>query len=122
MFKLTFAIAAASIAVTASVAQAETRTDPLAAEAITQGSFQTAEQKLDAERRVFRDRPEILLNLAAVYARTGRATEARALYRDVLARDEVLMDMRDQSVVGSHAIASRGLVLIDRPDNRVAGK
>jgi UTP:GlnB (protein PII) uridylyltransferase len=77
--------------------------------AIVSGDYTTAEQTLLAERRIFPRRPELMLNLAAVYRQTGRDAEARALYAEVLQRDDVLMDMLDQRTNSSHAIAQTGL-------------
>ena len=45
----------------------------VAADEIAQGAYADAEAKLQTELRVYPTRPELLLNLAAVYARTGRA-------------------------------------------------
>ena len=47
--------------------------------------------------------------LAAVYRRTGREADARALYQRVLQRREVAMDMPSGAVVSSHELARRGL-------------
>ena len=77
--------------------------------AIFAGDYVNAERTLAAERRIFPKRAELMLNLAAVYRQTGREAEARKLYADVLARDAVMMDLRDQRTVSSHAIAQIGL-------------
>lgn len=82
--------------------------DPATAE-ISSGDYASAEAKLDAELRVHPGRPELLLNLAAVYLRTGREAQARNLYREVLAQREVLMDLRTEKTAGSHQIAQNGL-------------
>jgi Flp pilus assembly protein TadD len=95
--------------VLAGTAQAQTRTDPVAQNAIVQGDFSAAEQRLTAEQRIFPNKPEVLLNLAAVYARTGRADAARALYTQVLAQENVLMDLAADRVAASHQIAQTGL-------------
>ncbi len=78
-------------------------------QAIAAGDFTTAVKRIEAERRIFPDRPELMLNLAAAYARTGRTTEARALYSDVLERPQVGMDMPNGAIVSSHDVATRGL-------------
>jgi Flp pilus assembly protein TadD len=77
--------------------------------AITSGDYARAEAKLNADLRVHPGRPELLLNLAAVYARTDRVDAARQLYRQVLAQDDVLMDLTPERTAGSHAIAQAGL-------------
>ncbi|MES2422156.1 MAG: tetratricopeptide repeat protein [Pseudomonadota bacterium] len=77
--------------------------------AIAAGDLATAEQRIVAERKIFPQRPELMLNLASVYHRTGRESEARALYAAVLARPEVAMDMPSGAVLSSHDIASRAL-------------
>lgn len=83
--------------------------DEKIAAAIAAGAYDQAEQALQVELRIYPNRPELLLNLAAVYAKTGRAAEARALYARVLDQREVMMDVSDTKVAGSHAIANNGL-------------
>ncbi|WP_260598462.1 tetratricopeptide repeat protein [Sphingomonas endolithica] len=76
---------------------------------IVSGDLKRAEQTLVAERRVFPQSPELMLNLAAVYQQTGRLDQARSLYDMVLGQPEVMMDMSSDRIVGSHAIARTGL-------------
>ncbi|HWK36569.1 tetratricopeptide repeat protein [Sphingomonas sp.] len=120
MNKVASVILVASLAAVAQTAPAQTRTDPVAAQAIAQGDYSHAERRLIAERRIFPDRPEILLNLAALYARTDRASDAAVLYRQVLAHDDVLMDLSADRTASAHAIAETGLRRIER-GARVAG-
>ena len=94
-------------------AQAQVRADPYAKVAIQAGDYATAERKLLAEQRIFPAKPEVLLNLAAVYSKTGRHSEARAVYDRVLALDPVAMDVADGQVAPSHLVAHRGLRLLD---------
>ena len=77
--------------------------------AITAGDYTAAEQTLVAERRIFPRRPELMINLATVYARTGRESQAAALYRAALQADDVDMAMPNGDVVSSRAVAQRGL-------------
>lgn len=81
--------------------------------AIAAGDLAGAEATLERERAIFPQRPELMLNLAAVYARTGRASEARALYGDVLQREPIDLELGDGSAVSSHLIAKRGLARLD---------
>lgn len=78
-------------------------------QAIAAGDFTTAAKRIEAERRIFPERPELMLNLAVAYAQTGRVADARALYRNVLAEPAVAMDMPDGAVLSSHDVATRGL-------------
>ncbi|MDP1026750.1 tetratricopeptide repeat protein [Sphingomonas sp. KR1UV-12] len=78
-------------------------------QAIATGDLRAAEATLNAERRIFPDRPELMLNLAAVYGRTGRVEAARALYTAVLERPDVSMLMPSGEAASSHALATRGL-------------
>lgn len=87
-----------------------TAKDQVGYQAIAAGSLAKAEQTIDAERAIFPDRPELMLNLAAVYARTGREAQARALYGDVLDRESVALDMADGSVRTSHDLARTGMM------------
>ncbi|VVT18031.1 conserved exported hypothetical protein [Sphingomonas aurantiaca] len=77
--------------------------------AIAAGDLATAEQRIVAERRIFPQRPELMLNLASVYARTGRDSEARALYAAVLARPSVALDLPSGAVASSHDLANLAL-------------
>jgi Flp pilus assembly protein TadD len=113
MNKVIATILVASLAAAAQAVPAQTRTDPVAAQAIERGDYARAERRLIAERRIFPNRPEILLNLAAIYARTDRASEARVLYQQVLANDDVLMDTSGDRTVSAHAIAQTGLALLN---------
>jgi DNA-binding SARP family transcriptional activator len=107
--RIAFLIAAAPLMLAALPASAQ---DAVASSQISTGAYDQAEQKLKAELRIHPDRPELLLNLAAVYARTGRVGEARALYSQVLSQREVLMDLPAERTAGSHAIARTGLKLL----------
>ncbi|WP_422055619.1 tetratricopeptide repeat protein [Sphingomonas sp.] len=100
--------------------QAQSAEQPNAHLAIAAGDYDQAERVLLAEQRIFPARPEILLNLAAVHARTGRAAEARALYHRVLALKPVAMDVVDGQTIASHAVAQRGIRLLDA--GRMAGR
>ena len=78
-------------------------------QAIAAGDLARAERTLVAERRIFPDRPELMLNLAAVYLRTGRVAEANALYSKVLARPATEMDLPSGRAATSHRIATVAL-------------
>ena len=90
----------------ASTASAQDRTGY---HAIKQGDFSTAERTLTAQRRIHPDRPELMINLAAVHSRAGRTDEARALYEAVLARPNLLMDVTPDETAWSHDLAAAGL-------------
>ena len=77
--------------------------------AIAAGDFAAAERTLVAERRIFPNRPELMLNLAAVYSRTGRVAEASALYAQVLARPATMLDLPSGHEVSSHSLATTAL-------------
>lgn len=77
--------------------------------AIAAGNLFQAQATLAQERAIYPDRPELMLNQAAVFARVGRIAEARALYGDVMSRQPVALDLPDGSVASSHLIAQRGI-------------
>ena len=79
---------------------AQAQDSAVASTQILSGAYDKAEQKLLAELRVHPNRPELLLNLAAVYAKTGRTIEARTLYTKVLSKDDVLMDISADQTAG----------------------
>lgn len=78
-------------------------------QAIAAQDYTKAERRLQAERRIFPNKPELMLNLAAVYLKTGRSAEARALYAQVLDQPAVEMDMPSGRVLSSHAVAELAL-------------
>ena len=82
--------------------------------AIAAQDYAKAERRLVAERRIFPDKPELLLNLAAVYLKTGRVAEARALYAEVLDRPATMMDTTSGRSLSSHDIASVAVASLDR--------
>jgi Flp pilus assembly protein TadD len=106
-------LAAAPLAFATLPAQAQRDNgDPVASTAIFDGNFSKAEQQLNTRLRLDPGQPELLLNLAAVYTQTGRASEARALYIQVLQQRDVEMDLSAERVSMSHAIANKGLQYI----------
>jgi Flp pilus assembly protein TadD len=105
-------VVAAPLALTPA-AQAQTAEQPNAHLAIASGDYASAERQLLAEQRIYPTRPEVMLNLAAVYSKTGRVAEARAMYHRVLAAKPVAMDVADGQVTASHAVAQRGMRLLD---------
>ncbi|MEP9360307.1 tetratricopeptide repeat protein [Sphingomonas sp. KR3-1] len=106
-------LAAAPFALAALPAQAQAQNgDPVASAAIFDGNYSQAEQQLNAKLRLDPGQPELLLNLAAVYAQTGRTAEARALYIQVLQQRDVEMDQSADRMAMSHAIANKGLQYI----------
>lgn len=108
-FALIPLVAAAPLTLIAVPGHAQQRHDAVARTQIVAGDYDFAERKLVADLRVRPDSPELLLNLAAVYAMTDRANEARSLYQRVLQQDDVLMDLSGERTASSHAIAQRGL-------------
>ena len=102
-------------ALVATPAVAQQRSDPYAHAAIARADFDTAERHLRAEQRVFPDKPEVLLNLAAVLARTGRTDGARSLYQRVLANENVSLIRADRSTADAHAVAHAGLARLSTP-------
>ena len=83
--------------------------DRMGYKAIAAGDFAAAERSITAERRIFPHQPELALNLATVYGRTGRVDAARTLYREVLASAPVDLVLADGATYSSHALAKAGL-------------
>ncbi len=81
-------------------------------QAIAVGDLAGAERTIVAERKIYPNHPELMLNLAVVYERTGRVAEARAMYRSVLASAPVAMEMSNGDAVSSHLVANAGLAKI----------
>lgn len=87
--------------------------DRLGYTSIAAGSLSEAETTLNAERAIFPERPELMLNLAAIYARTDRTAQARSLYDGVLSRDAVALELANGNSLSSHDVALRGLSLLN---------
>ena len=77
--------------------------------AIAAGDLSGAERTLMAERRIYPDRPELMLNLAAIYQQTGREVAAASLYREVLSQPATTMDLPSGATRTSHSIARAAL-------------
>lgn len=103
-------VGAASVVATGAAAQ----TTPSQAQtygfnAIARGDLNAAEARLIAQRAEEPNEPSVLLNLAYIYGRTGRADEATALYNQILASDDVLMISGKGEQVWSHALARKAM-------------
>lgn len=85
--------------------------------AITAGHLSSAERTLEREIRAGSREPEVLLNLAAVYAITQRPSAARELYQRVLDAKDTSLVMPSSQVAGSHDVARRGLRLLEQPSS-----
>ena len=112
-----FAVAALAIALqpTGAASQTSPAADDVAYQAIVKHDWATAEQQLLAGLQKEPDNSFRRLNLAWVYAQTGRKTEAAALYREIMERDKdrvATLSSRDgKSVV---KLAERGLLLLNQ--------
>ena len=96
----------------AAPAQAGVVQDTAIHDSITRGDYAGAENKLLPRLRDGETSPELLLNLAAVYALTDRPEAAQALYRWVLSERDALMDLTQREggdTRTAHAIAREGL-------------
>lgn len=93
----------------ASAAGAQTQEQTYGFNAIQRHDLTAAEARLVAQRAAEPNEPSVLINLAHVYSKTGRAEQAEALYRQVLAGDNVLLATASRSGVWSHDLAQRGL-------------
>ena len=76
---------------------------------ISAGQYIAAERIIVKEQRLFRHDADLALNLAFIYAHTGRVAEARALYGQVLDRPDEMMNLPQSAPSGSHQIANLAL-------------
>ena len=76
---------------------------------IATGDYARAERSLASQLEAYPERPELMLNLAAVYRHTDRQQQARAAYEAVLAQPNVLMDLSGEKTAWSHNLARAGL-------------
>ena len=105
-----FAVAAALI-----LPQAVQAADDLAIQAIKNHDWNSAEQTLQAGLQKDPANMYLQLNLAWVYAQTGRKAEAAALYKEVLKRDQdrfASVSSRDGKSMSF--LAERGLALLNK--------
>ena len=89
--------------------------DGLAYQAIQNHDWTTAEQQLKAGLQQEPGNLSRQLNLAWVYAQTGRKDEAAALYRDILRRDKdrvASLSGHDGTPIGP--LAQKGLDLLNK--------
>ena len=111
----TTALLGAALAVMGIASSANAQDARYAHAAITAGNLLSAERTLERETRAGSREPEVLLNLAAVYALTQRPAEARDMYLRVLNAKDASMVMPSSQVASSHDVARRGLRLLDIP-------
>lgn len=78
-------------------------------EALVASDYQRAEQQLRTDRRVHRNDPARLLNYGLVLTKTGRLDEARKVFQQTLAEDEIEVILADGRTLGSHEAARRAL-------------
>lgn len=83
--------------------------------AIEAGKLTQAERALERETRAGSREPEILLNLAAIYAKTERPDAARALYGQVLSGDDASLILPSHRIASAHDVARRGLRMLEQP-------
>lgn len=105
--KMVFVTLGAALVATA--AGAQTQEQKYGFNAIQRDDLAGAEARLTAQRAEEPNEPSVLINLAHIYAKTGRLEQAEAMYRRVMATDNVLMMTDDRSPVWSHQLAQRGL-------------
>ena len=84
------------------------------AKEIARGDYVAAERFITGQQRMFPRDADLLLNLAHVYARTGREAEARQLYEQVRAQPDDMLDLSRQRTVRAHVLAAAGLRALDR--------
>ncbi|MGN5374225.1 tetratricopeptide repeat protein [Sphingomonas hankookensis] len=111
----TIALLAPALAVMGIASSANAQNAQYAHAAITAGDLSSAQRSLERETRAGSREPEVLLNLAAVYAMTQRPDAARDLYARVLAGEDVSLVLPSARVATAHDVARRGLQMLNRP-------
>lgn len=108
--KLAGALALATGATMASAEDATLRTaDHNGARELSRGDYARAERVLAASLKVSPRDADLLLNQALLLQRTGRADEARAVFRLVLAQADETVVMGHGATASAHALARTGL-------------
>ena len=89
--------------------------DDVAYDAIKNHDWATAEQQLKAGLQQAPGKWSAQLNLAWVYAQTGRKDEAAALYRDILRRDQDrVATLSRNNGPSMEVLARRGLAMLNQ--------
>lgn len=107
-------IVAAMLGVPAASAVAQDRADPYSNYAIEAGNFTEAETSLRAQLALEPTKPELLLNLAAIYARTNRLDAAQTMYDRAMQAENVSLLLRPDVAQDSHVIARRGMMKLEQ--------
>lgn len=107
MSKLVLALLGGALVATA--AGAQTQEQRYGFNAIQRDDLAGAEARLIAQRAEEPNEPSILINLAHIYSKTGRFEQAEAMYRQVLANENVLMLTGSNRQLWSHQLAEKGL-------------
>lgn len=77
--------------------------------AIARADYARAEAQLLALKAVEPKEPSVLINLAHVYQKTGRALAAASMYQSALSLPDVMLEMPDGRPASSHMLARSGL-------------
>ena len=80
--------------------------------AIRNHDWATAEQQLQAGLQKEPGNAFLQLNLAWVYAQTGRKAEAAALYREILKHDQDRLNLAGRDGKSLSFLAEKGLALL----------
>ena len=110
---LKIVLAAAAVVMPAAAMAAPTvveQADPYGANAIARNDFSRMQAKLERAVKGGDTAPEVLLNLAAIYAKQGRGADAQALLAKVLEQQNVDMATLNGSA-WSHDLARKGMQL-----------
>jgi Tfp pilus assembly protein PilF len=100
---------------TGAASQTSPAADDLAYRAIVNHDWAAAEQQLLAGLQKDPDSSFRRLNLAWVYAQTGRKAEAAALYREILERDkDRVASLSSRDGQSAAQLAKRGLALLNQ--------
>lgn len=105
MGKLVWA-AAAALAMTGGAASANSFNG---ARAIAGGDLRAAEREIVAQRALYPDQVDLMVNLATVYLRTGRVAEARRVWTAVAAQPDEEVLLNGGAPAWSHQLADRAL-------------
>ncbi len=107
LHKMIFVTLGAALVATAAGAQTQEQTYGF--NAIQRDDLAGAEARLIAQRAAEPNEPSVLINLAHIYSKTGRLEQAEAMYREVMAGENVLMLTGSRSQAWSHQLAQRGI-------------
>ena len=83
--------------------------------ALAVDAHRSVKRQLQQQLQANPDDPVVMARLARMYLIGGNAERARGLYRGLLSVDDVMLERTGGAPISSHALAQRGLQVLETP-------